>query len=175
MAVRAVLHSLHTATEESAEAARNRRTEARRQALESRHKARFAALQRVIRLFIPPEVVGRAEDTERLGPIEACAANTVEEAEAMVVEWLAKNRGGGGEEEEDEVPVPERGFLAGYLQKAVDLSRRDGRTSISSDSVSNNGIGSNSRGHALGVKSTLLEIQERSGAVSDEILLESIQ
>lgn len=159
-AVRVILLSLHDAVDGIAETARKQRIETRRQASEALAQAHRAALQKTIRLFLPAELVGGGEGGERRGPVDVRAGHTVEEAEVIVREWVAKNAGEGGGEEGARVTIPVGGFLAGYLRKAKALARRNNAA--------------NSGGNMLGVQSTLLEVQQCSGVASDEILLEPV-
>lgn len=133
--------------------------------LEEQKNVRLLALQRLIHLYVSPEMLGRDEDSERLGPIEARASNTLEEVEAMVAAWVMK-AGGNEDEDEDGVPTPEGGFLSGFLRKATIMARRNDR--------GGGDVGGGSRRTALGMTSTLFEVQERSGLVSDEIFLENV-
>lgn len=138
------LDGLLGSAEDMAEAARIQRIEARRWEAEAKREATKAARERRIRLFVPAELVG-GEEGERLGPVAVQGGDTIGAAETRVAEWLA-NEGG-----VEELAVPEGGFLAGYLREA---RRRGGSP-------------------RLGKGSLLLELQERLGAPSEEVLLQA--
>lgn len=144
--VRDTVDNLLEAVDETAETARTQRVEARHRETEVRHEAARIARERVVRLFVPAELVG-GEEGERLGPVAVQAGDAVITVETRVAEWLASEGGGGVEE----LAVPEGGFLAGYLREA---RRRGG-------------------GRRMGKDSLLLELQESMGAPSDEILLQT--
>lgn len=143
--VRGTLDMLLESVEETAEAARTQRIEARHREAELRERTAREARERFIGLFIPAELVG-GEEGGRLGPITVQAGETVRYVEGRVAEWLS-NEGG-----VEEVAVPEGGFLAGYLREA---RRRGG-------------------GRRLGKDALLLDLQESLGAQpSDEVLLQT--
>ncbi|CAN0172984.1 unnamed protein product [Ectocarpus fasciculatus] len=138
------LDSLLESVDEAAETARNQRIQDRDREAEARREAARVARERIIRLFVPGEVVG-GEEGERLGPVAVKAGETVKAAEAKVASWLAKER------ETEELEVPQGGFLGGYLREA----RRKGG------------------GRRVGQGSMLLDLQAMLGAPSDEIVLRS--
>lgn len=130
--------------DEAAEIARIQRIETRRRDAEARQEAIRVARERMVRLFVPAELVG-GEEGERLGPVAVKAGDTVKKVEAAVAQWLA-NEGG-----VEELAVPEGGFVAGYLRAA---RRRGG-------------------GRRVGMESLLLELQENMGGPTDEVLLQA--
>lgn len=141
--VRGTLDMLLESVEETAEAARIQRVEARHREAELRELSARAARERFVGLFVPAELVG-GEEGERLGPVTVQAGGTVRYVESRVSEWLTKEGG------VEDLAVPEGGFLAGYLREA---RRRGG-------------------GRRLGKESLLLDLQECLGAPpSDEVLL----
>eukprot|EP00752_Nemacystus_decipiens_P008145 g7284.t1 len=142
--VRDTVDNLLETVDEIAETVRARRVEARHREAEARKEAARVARERVVRLFVPADLVG-GEDGERLGPVNVHAGDTVKTVEARVAQWLA---GEGGVEE---LAVPEGGFLAGYLREA----RRRGK------------------GRRVGKESLLLEVQESMGSPADEVLLQA--
>eukprot|EP00903_Cladosiphon_okamuranus_P012161 g11408.t1 len=142
--VRDIVDGLLEAADETAEAARTQRRDARHREAEARQETARVARERLVRLFVPAELVG-GEDGERLGPVAVRAGDAVRTVEARVAEWLV---GEGGVEELD---APEGGFLAGYLREA---RRRGG-------------------GRRVGKDSSLLELQENMGGPSDEVLLQA--
>lgn len=141
---RDTVDSLLEAVDETVETARVQRVEARRREAEARREAIRVARERIVKLFVPADLVGGGEG-ERLGPVTAQAGETIKTVEARVAEWLA-NEGG-----VEELAVPEGGFLSGYLREA----RRRGK------------------GRRVGKESLLLEVQENMGAAADEVLLQA--
>lgn len=135
-----IVDTLLVSVGETAEAARINRVETRHREKIDREQAIRQARQRQIHVFIPGDLIGQ-EEGERLGPVLIQAGEAIKGAENKVVQWLQKQT------ELEEIPVPEGGFFAGYLQEA----RRQG-------------------GGWVGNKSTLLEVQEQVG-ISDEIVL----
>ncbi|CAB1109351.1 unnamed protein product [Ectocarpus sp. CCAP 1310/34] len=138
------LGSLLESVDETAETARIQRIQDRDREAETRREAAREARERVIRLFVPGEVVG-GEEGERLGPVAVKAGETVKAAEAKVASWLAIER------ETEELEIPQGGFLGGYLREA----RRKGG------------------GRRVGQGSMLLDLQAMLGAPSDEVVLRS--
>ncbi|CAN0347752.1 unnamed protein product [Ectocarpus sp. 12 AP-2014] len=138
------LDSVLESVDETAETARIQRIQDRDREAETRREAAREARERVIRLFVPGEMVG-GEEGERLGPVAVKAGETVKAAEAKVASWLAKER------ETEELEVPQGGFLGGYLREA----RRNGG------------------GRRVGQESMLLDLQAMLGAPRDEVVLRS--
>ncbi|CAM9580784.1 unnamed protein product [Hapterophycus canaliculatus] len=141
-----VLDGLLESVENMAEAATSERIDSRQRGAQARQEAKRVARERIVRLFVPAELVG-GEEGERLGPITVRAGETVETVEVRVAEWLASEGG------VEELPTPDGGFLAGYLREA----RRRGRGR-----------------HRLGKDSALLDVQEHLGAPSNEVVLQAV-
>lgn len=142
--VRDTVDHLLEAVDETAETARILRVETRRREAEARQEADRISRERLVRLFVPAELVG-GDEGERLGPVTVQAGDTVTIVEARVAEWLAK------EGEIEELAVPDGGFLAGYLREA---RRRGG-------------------GRRVGKQSLLLEVQDNMGGPTEEVLLQA--
>lgn len=142
--MRGTLDMLLESVDETVEATRIQRIEARHREAEVREQSARTARERFIRLFVPAELIG-GEEGESLGPVTVQAGDSVRSVETRIVKWLA-NEGG-----IEEVTVPDGGFLAGYIREA---RRRGG-------------------GRLVGKESLLLDLQECLGAPSDEVLLRS--
>lgn len=141
-----VLDGLLESVEKLAETAASERIEARQRSAQAHQEVERIACERIIRLFVPAELVG-GEEGARLGPVSVRAGETVADVEAKVTEWLASEGG------VEELVAPDGGFFAGYLREA----RRRGRGR-----------------QRLGKGSRLLDLQENLGASSDEVLLRAV-